>query len=54
MPRLSQKAINYTVWVTLKHYLIPLSIKGNLTGQNTMKTKACYTKKERPEFVSVS
>ena len=54
MSRLSQKAINYTVWVTLKHYLIPLSIKGNLTGQNTMKTKACYTKKERPEFVSVS
>ena len=54
MPRLSQKAINYTVWVTLKHYLIPLSIKGNLTGQNTMKTKACYTKKERPEFVIVS
>ena len=49
-----KKAIKYTVWVTLKHCLIPLNIKGNLTGQNTMKTKACYTKKERTELVIVS
>ena len=48
-----QKAINYTVWVALKHYFIPLNIKGNLTGQNTMKRKDCYTKKEGTEFVIV-
>ena len=46
--------INYTVWITLKHCLIPLNIKRNLTGQNRMKTKACYTKKERTKFVIVS
>ena len=48
-----QKAINYTVWVALKHCFIPLNIKGNLTDQNTMKRKDCYTMKEGTEFVIV-
>ena len=49
-----KKTINDTILVTLKHCLIPLNIKGNLADQNTMKTKACYTKKERKKFVIVS